>query len=79
MNFCNLKIAFFSPHKGVWQSSAKTLVVSYVGMMTQEVTIHPNIKFHISSIEEVMIATKPSLGSGSNITILSAARHLSIN
>lgn len=69
----------FYSHNGFQAKFAKNLVVTYVGMTTQEVTILPNIKLHISSIEEVMIATKPSLGSGSNITILSAARHLSIN
>ncbi|MBE6291701.1 MAG: TonB-dependent receptor [Bacteroidales bacterium] len=35
-------------------SSAKTLVVSYVGMTTQEVTIHPYVKVIMQSDEEVL-------------------------
>ena len=35
-------------------SSAKTLIVSYVGMTTQEVTIHPYVKVHMQSDEEVL-------------------------
>ena len=42
------------------QSSAKTLIVSYVGMTTQEVTIHPYVKVMMQSdaevLEEVVIA-----------------------
>ena len=42
------------------QSSAKTLVVSYMGMTTQEVTIHPYVKVMMQSdaevLEEVVIA-----------------------
>ena len=41
-------------------SSAKTLIVSYVGMTTQEVTIHPYVKVMMQSdaevLEEVVIA-----------------------
>ena len=36
------------------QSSAKTLVVSYVGMTTQEVTIHPYVKVTMQSDAEVL-------------------------
>ena len=35
-------------------SSAKTLVVSYVGMTTQEVTIHPYVKVIMQSDDEVL-------------------------
>ena len=35
-------------------SSAKTLVVSYVGMTTQEVTIHPYVKVVMQSDAEVL-------------------------
>ena len=35
-------------------SSAKTLIVSYVGMTTQEVTIHPYVKVYMQSDEEVL-------------------------
>ena len=35
-------------------STAKTLVVSYVGMTTQEVTIHPYVKVYMQSDEEVL-------------------------
>ena len=35
-------------------SSAKTLVVSYVGMTTQEVTIHPYVKVHMHSDAEIL-------------------------
>ncbi len=35
-------------------SSAKTLVVSYVGMTTQEVTIHPYVKVTMQSDDEVL-------------------------
>lgn len=42
------------------QSSAKTLIVSYMGMTTQEVTIHPYVKVVMQSdaevLEEVVIA-----------------------
>ena len=42
------------------QSSAKTLIVSYMGMTTQEVTIHPYVKVMMQSdaevLEEVVIA-----------------------
>ena len=37
-------------------SSAKTLVVSYVGMTTQEVTIHPFVKVTMQSDAEVLEA-----------------------
>ena len=37
-----------------FQSSAKTLVVSYVGMTVQEVTIHPYVKVYMQSDEEVL-------------------------
>ncbi len=36
------------------QSSAKTLIVSYVGMTTQEVTIHPYVKVTMQSDDEVL-------------------------
>lgn len=36
------------------QSTAKTLVVSYVGMTTQELTIHPYVKVYMQSDEEVL-------------------------
>lgn len=35
-------------------SSAKTLIVSYVGMTTQEVTVHPYVKVTMQSDEEVL-------------------------
>ena len=35
-------------------SSAKTLIVSYVGMTVQEVTIHPYVKVYMQSDEEVL-------------------------
>ena len=35
-------------------SSAKTLVVSYVGMTTQEVTIHPYVKVYMHSDAEIL-------------------------
>ena len=35
-------------------SSAKTLIVSYMGMTTQEVTIHPYVKVYMQSDEEVL-------------------------
>lgn len=37
-----------------FQSSAKILIVSYVGMTTQEVTIHPYVKVMMQSDEEVL-------------------------
>ena len=36
------------------QSSAKTLIVSYVGRTTQEVTIHPYVKVMMQSDDEVL-------------------------
>ena len=58
-------------------SSAKTLVVSYVGMTTQEVTIHPYVKVTMQSdaevLEEVMVtaygSTKREAKTGAIISV----------
>ncbi len=44
----------FTRYDSLRQSSAKTLIVSYVGMTTQEVTIRPYVKVVMQSDEEVL-------------------------